>query len=45
MLLALVMICAYMVNNCCFRDLLMSKVSPGQRTDTERSDPTKYAPD
>ena len=34
MSLALSMICARMVNNCYFRDLLMSEVLPVQESDT-----------
>ena len=38
MSLALSMICARMVNNCCFGDLLMSEVLPVQESDTVSSD-------
>ena len=43
MSLALSMICVRMVNNCCFRDLFMSKVLPVQELDTESSDRLAYA--
>ena len=38
MSLALSIICAHMVNNCCFGDLLMSEVLPVRESDTELSD-------
>ena len=38
MSLTLSMICAHMVNNCCFGDLLMSKVLPVRESDTVWSD-------
>ena len=42
MLLALSMICARMVNNCRFGDLLMSEVLPAQDLGIVWSDPPAY---
>ena len=39
MSLALSMICACMVNNCCFGDLFMSEVLPAQDSGIASSDP------
>ena len=45
MSLARSMICARMVNDCCFGDLLMSKVLPVRESDMESSSQLAYAAD